>query len=179
MKTRVFTLIIAAFLAASTASAQTVQPKSLFSAGGQLMASGIYEINGNVGDVISGISMAPGGSTIVEHGFWAGNVHQLLDVNDRPRVTMVDFLGQAQPNPARGSLTIEFGAAQEARASLEIFDLQGRRQKRLVHGPLHAGVYRTNWDLRDESGRSVAVGIYLYRLQLDSFIATGKLAVIR
>jgi hypothetical protein len=153
-------------------------PKSLISSGGARMTGGIYELNANLGDVISGISMASAGSTIVEHGFWAGNIHQLLDVNDQPRVTLIDFLAPAVPNPARTALTIEFGVSRESFGSLDVFDLQGRLRKQLVHGPIHAGVYRTVWDLRDESGRSVAVGIYLYRLQLSSFTATGKLAVL-
>ena len=46
--------------------------------------------------------------------------------------------------------------------------------------PLPAGVHAWDWDGRDESGRSVASGVYLYRfIRQDGRLYFGKLALVR
>ncbi len=46
--------------------------------------------------------------------------------------------------------------------------------------PLPAGVHAWDWDGRDESGRSVASGVYLYRfIRQDGKLYFGKLALVR
>jgi hypothetical protein len=68
----------------------------------------------------------------------------------------------AQPNPARGAVQfVADAAAPPARAAL-VFTVDGRRVQRLAldHG-------RATWDGRDASGRPVATGVYLVRLEGD------------
>ena len=42
-----------------------------------------------------------------------------------------------------------------------------------------AGVYRAAWDGRDELGRPVGTGVYLYRLETGGRVLQGKLLLVR
>ncbi|MBI4426568.1 MAG: T9SS type A sorting domain-containing protein [Candidatus Kerfeldbacteria bacterium] len=176
MRITVLTLVITAFLAASTASGQTVQPKSLFSSGGQLMTDGATQVNANLGDVFTGVSF--GGTTEVQHGFWTSPENQVIGV-DGPKLTLVFYLSQAQPNPARTSTTIEFGLpVEEPVVTLNIYDVSGRLVRRLFNGKMNAGVFRQTWDLRNDAGTRMPAGLYFSRLTASSFRAVRKIVVI-
>jgi len=72
----------------------------------------------------------------------------------------------ALPNPFNPTLTVWFTAPSDDRATIEVYDLQGRRVRDLWHGDLTVGQRRTaTWDGRDDSGSRVASGTYLVRLQ--------------
>ena len=87
-------------------------------------------------------------------------------------------LRQSHPNPTRGGTTIEFVLAFAADVTLDVFDVAGRRVRRLLNGPIDAGECEATWDLTNESGEKVAPGVYFYRLVADDESATRKLAVI-
>ena len=56
--------------------------------------------------------------------------------------------------------------------SLEIYDLSGRRVRRVYEGEDPAGEYSHAWDGRDDSDELVPPGLYLYRLVVD--VQSGK-----
>ena len=51
--------------------------------------------------------------------------------------------------------------------AIELFDLSGRRVKQLYEGMDPLGEYEHSWDGRDDSGRLVPPGLYMYRIQAD------------
>lgn len=76
-------------------------------------------------------------------------------------------LAQNGPNPfaAAQGTEIRFGLPAEGVAILDVFDTRGRLVKRLASGVQPAGMGMVRWDGRDNSGRVVAGGVYLYRLR--------------
>ena len=91
-----------------------------------------------------------------------------------------DFaLHPAYPNPFNAEVALSFDLPQAASVELVLYDALGRPVRHLVDGPLAAGRYRFVWDGRDQDGRAVASGIYFYRLVADSFVAVGRLALVR
>ena len=91
-----------------------------------------------------------------------------------------DFaLHPAYPNPFNAEVALSFDLPQAAVVALVLYDALGRPVRHLVEGPLAAGRYRFVWDGRDQDGRAVASGIYFYRLVADSFVAMGRLALVR
>lgn len=85
----------------------------------------------------------------------------------------------AMPNPTRGPVSISYQLPKRQHASLQIYNITGALVKTLVDGDLEPGYYRSDWDGRDNAGKSVSSGIYFYRLQAESGNKTGKLTVIR
>lgn len=70
-------------------------------------------------------------------------------------------LAQNTPNPFNAETVIE-ASTLSPRARIDIFNLQGQRVRSL---PLAPSSNRVTWDGTDDSGRHVASGVYIYRLQ--------------
>ncbi len=51
---------------------------------------------------------------------------------------------------------------------LEIYDLNGRRVRQVYRGEETIGTHRHAWDGRDDSGRLLTPGLYIYELRVDS-----------
>ena len=83
------------------------------------------------------------------------------------------------PNPMRAGTHIAFDLPVDASVSLEVFDVSGRLIRTLARQALLAGEHRIAWDGADNNGRSVARGVYLYRLRAGAFEATRRMVVIR
>lgn len=76
-----------------------------------------------------------------------------------PRVT------SAYPNPFNPRTTIEYALNEATDATVEIYDLRGRRVKTLREGMSTAGTFTVVWDGSDESGTRVGSGAYLVVLR--------------
>ena len=83
------------------------------------------------------------------------------------------------PNPFNPTTAIRFSLPQPGEAELSIYNLLGQRVATLVHGVQEAGVHTLAWDGRDEQGRELASGVYLYRLQAGAQVETRKLLLLR
>ena len=84
------------------------------------------------------------------------------------------------PNPFRDSAVIQFVNERAERVDLEVFDLAGRRVRRLLaHSPTPAGSSSVAWDGRDERGWIVAGGVYLARLNRVEGAQYLRLARVR
>lgn len=83
------------------------------------------------------------------------------------------------PNPFAGYTTMDYRLATRGRATLEVFDLLGRRIRVLADADHTAGAHTAVWDGRDGSGRPVASGVYLARLRAAGASATRRVTVLR
>lgn len=81
-------------------------------------------------------------------------------------------ISQNYPNPFNPSTTISYQLVEEANVTLEIYDMMGRKISSLVQEPKQAGYYTAKWEGRDNSGKQVATGVYLYRF--NAIPASGK-----
>ncbi|MGE5176100.1 MAG: S8 family serine peptidase [Hyphomicrobiales bacterium] len=88
-------------------------------------------------------------------------------------------LDGARPNPFNPSTTIAFELPGRARAVLRVYSIRGTLVRTLVDEPLGAGRYRAAWDGRDDAGRAVASGIYLYRLDAGARHQTRKMSLLK
>lgn len=88
-------------------------------------------------------------------------------------------LEQNYPNPFNGETVIGFSLEREGRAEVVVYNLLGQRVRVLRPGDWTAGEHAVRWDGRDETGRAVASGVYLYRLATDHRVATRKLLLLK
>ncbi len=91
----------------------------------------------------------------------------------------VTRLFPARPNPANPLTEISFDLAGSARARLRIFNVEGALVRTLLDRALPAGRHHATWDGKERSGRAVASGLYVYRLDAGSFAASGKVTILR
>lgn len=85
----------------------------------------------------------------------------------------------AHPNPFRPRTTLRFAVPRPGHVRLSIFDVAGRLVRTLVNESRPAGQHSVSWEGRDEAGRSVASGVYLYRMEAGDFVATQRIVRLR
>ena len=88
-------------------------------------------------------------------------------------------LGANFPNPFNLATVIEFSVPHRVQVSLDIFDVLGRKVRTLVDERKSPGSYRVDWDGRDESGKTVSTGVYVYRLKADDFVQSRKMVLLK
>lgn len=102
------------------------------------------------------------------------------DIHDDQSALPEQFaLHQNYPNPFNPSTVISFDLPKPVKVTLSILNILGQEIDRPVDRILSAGTHQIEWDSRDQHGRSVASGVYFYRLSCEEFIETRKLALIR
>ena len=97
------------------------------------------------------------------------------------RVALPDSpqLAQNAPNPFNSQTVLSYFLSAPSPAHLAVFTLTGQRVAVLHQGPQQAGYHRLHWDGRDDAGRPVASGMYLYRLVTAEDVLTRKLVLLR
>jgi hypothetical protein len=84
------------------------------------------------------------------------------------------------PNPFNPSTDISFELPTTGPVILEIFDITGRRVRRLIKGEnFVAGSHQVTWDGKNDHGQIQSSGIYLYKVQATGQALRGKMAMIR
>ncbi|MBI2501890.1 MAG: T9SS type A sorting domain-containing protein, partial [Candidatus Latescibacteria bacterium] len=83
------------------------------------------------------------------------------------------------PNPFNSETLIRFTLPARAEVKLAIYNLAGHQVALLTAGSREAGSYALRWDGRDDRGRALASGVYLYRLQAGGRIGLRKLLLLK
>ncbi|MCI0596575.1 MAG: T9SS type A sorting domain-containing protein, partial [candidate division Zixibacteria bacterium] len=88
-------------------------------------------------------------------------------------------LGQNYPNPFNPTTTIQYALPEPAQVELTIFNTLGQVVRTLMDGHQGAGYHQIVWDGKDEAGRSVSTGIYLYQIKAGDLVETKKMQLIK
>jgi len=103
---------------------------------------------------------------------WTVGVKQTSDV---PRKYALE---QNYPNPFNPSTQIRYSLEKSGMVNLKVYDVIGREVATLVNTNQDAGSYSVNFDAA-KAGRGLASGVYFYRLEAGSFVATHKMMVLK
>jgi DNA/RNA endonuclease YhcR with UshA esterase domain len=88
-------------------------------------------------------------------------------------------LEQNAPNPFNPVTTIKFQIPKDGHASLRVFNLSGQVVRTIVDSHMERGAYSVTWDGLDAFGRSVASGVYFYKLESEGRKATKKMVMLK
>ena len=83
----------------------------------------------------------------------------------------------ARPIPAHGRVSVDLAVPEPAQASVDVFDLAGRRVRGLFDGELPAGRRTFDWDGTDAAGASARSGVYLVRARLGGHEYTQRVVL--
>ncbi len=76
--------------------------------------------------------------------------------------------------------TISFEAPESGEVVIEIYNVKGQFVRRVFDAYITKGEYNVFWDGKDERGRYVATGFYMYNLHFnDELVATGRATFIK
>lgn len=74
---------------------------------------------------------------------------------------------------------MRFAVPARGHYELSVYDVSGRRVRRLASGIAGGGTHETVWDGRDGAGVRVAAGTYVVRLEANGRVDTRKVVVLR
>lgn len=81
------------------------------------------------------------------------------------------------PNPFNAQTTVRFEIGEATRVQLDIFDVSGRRVRRLFQGYLQPGSYNYIWDGRDDRHEGVASGVYFLNFSAGNYFRAEKMVL--
>ncbi len=88
-------------------------------------------------------------------------------------------LGFNYPNPFNSTTCIKYQLTEDSFVVLKIYNLMGQEIKTLVDGFKTAASYSILWNGKDNYGKDVVSGIYLYKIQAGDYACSKKMAVVR
>lgn len=83
------------------------------------------------------------------------------------------------PNPFNPSTTISFSLPADQDVYLRVYTTRGRLVNTLVEGHQLAGRHHAVWNGKNSQGRTVASGVYFYRLETGNGNFTGKMVLTK
>lgn len=88
-------------------------------------------------------------------------------------------ISQNYPNPFNPATTFDYAVSQHSFVSLKVYNLLGQEVRTLVSEDKGIGVYKAEWDGRDNVGREVPSGMYMYKMIAGSFAETKKMLLLK
>jgi hypothetical protein len=100
-------------------------------------------------------------------------------MNNRPSVSpKYSEIGQNYPNPFQTGTTIPYQLYKPSHVRLTILNYLGQQVALLVNEFQHEGKYSTYWDAKNNEGKRLGRGLYLYRLETEhDAVSIGKLLI--
>lgn len=132
--------------------------------------------NGRLVNVVIAIISPSGGDQTFRTDFWSFRNANVVSV---PAVSSIarSALRGVHPNPASAGATIRFSLDREGSYELAVYDLRGRRVRRLESGRAPVGDRSVRWDGMTTTGGRAAPGVYLVRLTHGGATETLKLVL--
>ncbi len=103
-------------------------------------------------------------------GYWSDDVPVTVELSTGVEIAGPAHafrLAAAAPTPFADRTELRFSLPVRGDHSLTVYDVGGRRVRRLSSGPAEAGAHAVVWDGRDDEGRVVPAGVYFYTLRTD------------
>ena len=163
---------------------------------GSKVAGEIVDANGTVVDFIDNTSSNPftltapaAGVYLVNAGFknpsrkWDSTMVNLTTTgltSDPTGKTRLRFeLFPNHPNPFNNSTLIRFRLPNSGRVQVMIYDMNARIVRQFPAGYYSAGIHQVRWNGKDNHGRSIASGIYLYQVKSGTYRMVRRMVLIK
>jgi len=88
-------------------------------------------------------------------------------------------LNQNYPNPFNPSTIIKFSVPQTSQVRITIYNMIGQQVRTLFEGVMEAGARTLTFDGKDQIGRTLSSGIYMYRMIAGTFVETKKMTLMK
>ena len=121
------------------------------------------------------------------HAFPLGEITKLTfgtivgtgDVRQLENVIKTFALFQNYPNPFNPTTTIIYTLPLPGTVDIAVFNIAGQMIRHFSPSYESPGEHTLTWNGQDESGASVASGVYFYRVKFGSSVLSRKMMVIK
>ena len=102
-----------------------------------------------------------------------------VDNENVETIPQVNSLSQNYPNPFNPETSIAFSTNEAGNVSIEIYNIRGQKVKTLLNDYRTAGNHSIVWNGKDDNNRSVASGVYFYKMRNGKFSSTKKMILMK
>ncbi len=88
-------------------------------------------------------------------------------------------LERIEPNPFHPRTTLSYTLAVGEAVEISIYDVKGRRVRRLSQGTQEAGRHQAVWDGTGDDGQSLPSGTYWARMETESYHGASRLVLLK
>jgi hypothetical protein len=136
------------------------------------------------------VSDASGGAIVAWQEYRSGTVWDIYaqrinasgsiptGVGHTPPITTLTVLPN-RPNPFSGTTDLEIESSAASTTEIEVYDVAGRRVRRMKLGAGAGGRQSVSFDGRDDRGRPLVSGVYFYRVRANGTTVTRKMVIAR
>ncbi len=100
----------------------------------------------------------------------------VLGINEQEQSCL---LAQNSPNPFGYETSIQYQVPDYGPVQIEVYSITGRKVRTLVNGYKEEGTYEVVWNARDDAGRKLQEGIYIYTLKTRDGIVIRKALLLQ
>ena len=88
-------------------------------------------------------------------------------------------LHQAYPNPFNPTTTLKYEMGSAGPVSINVFDVSGHKIRSLYNGIQIPGLHEVRWDAKNDNGRSMSSGVYLFKVNVNGKTHTAKTLLLK
>jgi len=107
---------------------------------------------------------------------YTGITADVEDISCWPKESRIS---QNSPNPFSQTTIIRYQLSKAGQVNLNVYNIQGQLVKTLAEGFQIPGEYSAKWDRRDNHGKQVSAGVYIYHLVTGDRILNRKMVVLK
>tara|TARA_A100001234_G_scaffold117176_1_gene102816 strand:- start:280 stop:882 length:603 start_codon:yes stop_codon:yes gene_type:complete len=132
-------------------------------------------------DYVAYIPSATSGVFQIEGVFGNNNSDNpwLSIIGDKDMIANEFALHGNYPNPFNPSTAIRFNVDIQSHVSVKVFNLVGKEVRTLQNNALNSGFYSVTWNGKDNYGKDVPSGMYLYNIESNGRILSGKMLLLK
>ena len=98
---------------------------------------------------------------------------------DEDLIPLVTKLNQNYPNPFNPETTINYSLKENAKVSINIYNIKGQKVRTLIKDKLEAGDYSIIWNGKNDNNKPVSSGIYFYKHKTSKYENTKKMILLK
>ncbi len=110
---------------------------------------------------------------------WLGDTTDIISAVENPEIPVGFNLAQNYPNPFNPTTTIEYTLTKKSHVELSIFNVIGQRVRILVNEYQSSGIHSIKWNGCDDSGVTLASGVYIYKIKAGDITQQRKLMFLK
>ncbi len=100
------------------------------------------------------------------------------DVQDNNIAAVSQLIGN-YPNPFNPETRIAFSTKENGPVSIDIYNIKGQKVRSLLNEYREAGAHDVVWNGKDDNGKSVASGVFFYRMKSGKYSSTKKMILMK
>jgi len=114
-----------------------------------------------------------------DSGIYHTKYELLTSIEKSPQFPADFSLQQNFPNPFNSQTVIRYSLTARSPCTLCIYDLSGRKVRRLIEDIEAEGLHEIDWNGLDDHGNPVASGIYILKMKAGTFADYKKMTFIK